>query len=230
MPASPLPRTARTGRTNPTSRTARTGAAALTALTLAGTALLGAPAAFAAPGDNGDVKIHADTTPDADQRNNPKVCQFYLAAFNFDRGQGVTWIIEPQPAERGSATLTGTLALPTGTGRTTGLLALPDGQYKLTWQIVDGKGAGKHKVFKVDCKKTRPPAGPRTRHLAAPTAAYPRAAAVSPNHRACRRSAPRRRWAWSVCRASSTSGCCAAARWRRVGARPGPGTGRAPTV
>ena len=154
MPASPLPRTtrARTAR-------ARTGAAALTTLALAGTALLGAPAAaFAAPGDNGDVKIHADTTPEADQRNNPKVCQFYLAAFNFDRGQGVTWIIEPQPAKRGSATLTGTLALPTGTGRTTGLLALPDGQYKLTWQIVDGKGAGKHKVFKVDCKKT-PPAG-----------------------------------------------------------------------
>ncbi|MEV2190177.1 hypothetical protein AB0I02_04095 [Streptomyces phaeochromogenes] len=153
MPASPLPRTA--PRTNGTAR-ARTGAAALTALTLAGTALLGAPAAFAAPGDNGDVKIHADTTPDADQRNNPKVCQFYLAAFNFDRGQGVTWIIEPQPAKRGSATLTGTLALPTGTDRTTGLLALPDGQYKLTWQIVDGKGAGKHKVFKVDCKKTPP--------------------------------------------------------------------------
>ena len=149
MPASPLPRTARTAR-------ARTAAAALTALALAGTALLGAPAAFAAPGDNGDVKIHADTTPDADQRNNPKVCQFYLAAFNFDRGQGVTWIIEPQPTKRGSATLTGTLALPTGTDRTTGLLALPDGQYKLTWQIVDGKGAGKHKVFKVDCKKTPP--------------------------------------------------------------------------
>ncbi|MFI6273699.1 hypothetical protein [Streptomyces sp. NPDC050988] len=169
MPASPLPRTARTTRTARTARTAprtngtaraRTGAAALTALTLAGTTLLGAPAALAAPGDNGDVKIHADTTLDADQRNNPKVCQFYLAAFNFDRGQGVTWIIEPQPAKRGSATLTGTLALPTGTGRTTGLLALPDGQYKLTWQIVDGKGAGKHKVFKVDCKKTPPAGGP----------------------------------------------------------------------
>ncbi|QQM39070.1 hypothetical protein [Streptomyces liliifuscus] len=164
MSASPLPRTAcaptaRTARVTLSNPTARTGAAALTALALAGTALLGAgaPAAFAAPGDNGDVKIHAATTPDADQRNNPKVCQFYLAAFNFDRGQGVTWIIEPQPAKRGSATLTGTLALPTGTGRTTGLLALPDGQYKLTWQIVDGKGAGKHKVFKVDCKT--PPAG-----------------------------------------------------------------------
>ncbi|MFD3373101.1 MULTISPECIES: hypothetical protein [unclassified Streptomyces] len=182
MSASPLPRTSRTSctsRTNPTARktrtarTARTGAAALTALTLAGTALLGAPAAFAAPGDNGDVKIHADSTPDADQRNDPKVCQFYLAAFNFDRGQGVTWIIEPQPAKRGSATLTGTLALPTGTGRTTGLLALPDGQYKLTWQIVDGKGAGKHKVFKVDCKKTPPAGGPENNALGGPNGGVP---------------------------------------------------------
>ncbi|WP_151476262.1 hypothetical protein [Streptomyces albicerus] len=149
MPASPLPRTAR----------ARTGAAALTALTLAGTALLGAPAAFAAPGDNGDVKIHAETTSPTDPRNEPKVCKFYLAAFNFDDVEGITWLIEPQPATRGSATLNGALTLPTGMGRTD-TLALPDGQYKLTWKITGGLGAGKHKVFQVDCKQAPPVAGP----------------------------------------------------------------------
>ncbi|MEV0224518.1 hypothetical protein [Streptomyces sp. NPDC050704] len=152
MSASPLPRSARV----------RTGAAALTALTLAGTALLGAPAAFAAPGDNGDVKIHAETTPDTDQSNNPKVCKFYLAAFNFDPNQAISWVIDPQPANSGTATLNGTLTLPTGTGRTPvkpATLSLPNGQYKLTWKIEGGMGAGKHKVFKVDCPIT-PPGGP----------------------------------------------------------------------
>ncbi|MCX4903079.1 hypothetical protein [Streptomyces sp. NBC_00878] len=166
MSVSPLPRTGRTARVTRATRVvrartarSRTGAVGLTALALAGTALLGAPAALAAPGDNGDVRIHADTTAATDQRDNPKVCQFYLAAFDFDRGRGVTWIIEPEPANRGSATLTGTLALPTGTGRTSGLLALPDGQYKLTWQITDTNGTG-NKVFEVDCKKTSPAGGP----------------------------------------------------------------------
>ncbi|MGP4042982.1 hypothetical protein [Streptomyces sp. 2A115] len=156
MPLSSLPRSAR----------ARTGAAALTALTIAGTALLGAPAAFAAPGDNGDVKIHdAVKTPSStNPRNDPKVCEFYLAAFNFDRAQTISWDIKPQPATSGSATLNGTLLLPTGAGRTPAetdvpnTLKLPDGQYKLTWKIVGGLGAGKHKVFKVDCKT--PPASP----------------------------------------------------------------------
>lgn len=151
MPASPLSR----------SVGARTGAAALTAIALAGTALLGAPAAFAAPGDNGDVKIHAETTSPTDQRNEPKVCKFYLAAFNFDVAQGITWVIEPQPAASASATLNGALTLSSGTGYTD-TLALPDGQYKLTWKIVGGTGAGKHKVFKVDCKSAVPSTPPKS--------------------------------------------------------------------
>ncbi|MFS8197886.1 hypothetical protein ACLVWQ_04285 [Streptomyces sp. CWNU-52B] len=130
---------------------ARTGAAALTAAALAGTALLGAPAAYAAPGDNGDVKIHAVTTSPTDQRNEAKVCKFYLAAFNFDGVPGITWVIEPQPAASASAALNGTLTLPIGTGYTD-TLALPDGQYKLTWKIAGAVGAGKQKVFTVDCK------------------------------------------------------------------------------
>ncbi|WP_327693849.1 hypothetical protein [Streptomyces sp. NBC_00459] len=155
----------------PTSlRPRRTGArtAALAALTLAGTTLIGAPA-VAAPGDNGDVKIHKVGTPFDDQSNEPKVCDFYLAAFNFDDlpdGQDIEWSIETQPLEANGATLSDTLDLePDGTGHTMPL-ALPDGQYKLTWNIVGGQGAGKHKVFQVDCPivdpsgTPTPPGGP----------------------------------------------------------------------
>ncbi|MGY1501998.1 hypothetical protein ACW4TU_36370 [Streptomyces sp. QTS52] len=137
--------------------------AALAALTLAGTTLIGATAAVAAPaapGDNGDVKIHKVGTPFSDQRNEPKVCDFYLAAFNFDAGQDIEWSIETQPLEANGATLGDTLELePDGTGHTLPL-ALPDGQYKLTWNIVGGQGAGKHKVFKVDCPTGNPTGTP----------------------------------------------------------------------
>ncbi|MFI6048807.1 hypothetical protein ACIBCO_01815 [Streptomyces violascens] len=129
---------------------ARTRVAAVGALTLAGTALAGTSPAVAAPGDNGDVKIHAMGTPFTDQSTNPKVCGFYLDAFNFDTAQGVTWNISPQPARAGGATLTGTLRLAGGTGYTTPL-TLPDGQYKLVWNIAGGNGAGKQKVFRVGC-------------------------------------------------------------------------------
>ncbi|MFE9401599.1 hypothetical protein ACFYNY_07475 [Streptomyces sp. NPDC006530] len=133
----------------------RTRIATVAALTLAGTVLSGAPQALAAPGDNGDVKIHALGTPFNDQRNVSKVCGFYLDGFNFDTVQGVTWQIEPQPAKAGVAQLSGTLQLTAGTGHSAPL-TLPDGQYKLVWNIVGGKGTGKQKVFQVDCKVASP--------------------------------------------------------------------------
>ncbi|MFI1101305.1 hypothetical protein [Streptomyces melanogenes] len=137
----------------------RRPAATALALGLAGAALAGAPTAYAAPGDNGDVKIHNLGTPFTDQRNEPKVCGFYLDAFNFDVAQGVTWSIQTQPLRAGGATLNGAITLATGTGHTLPL-SLPDGQYKLTWNITGGKGAGKHKVFKVGCLPiTNPPGG-----------------------------------------------------------------------
>ncbi|MFE4859079.1 hypothetical protein [Streptomyces sp. NPDC056670] len=138
-------------RTLPPLTSPRARVATIAALTLAGTVLTGAPTAFAAPGDNGDVKIHSMGTPFTDQRNEPKVCGFYLDAFNFDTVQGVTYQISPQPARAGGASLTGTLQLATGIGHSTPL-TLPDGQYKLVWNIVGGKGAGKQKVFNVECK------------------------------------------------------------------------------
>ncbi|WP_371651664.1 MULTISPECIES: hypothetical protein [unclassified Streptomyces] len=134
----------------PTVRRPAVTAAAALALGLTGAALAGAPAAHAAPGDNGDVKIHNLGTPFTDQRNEPKVCGFYLDAFNFDVAQGITWSIQTQPLRAGGATLNGAITLATGTGHTVPL-TLPDGQYKLTWNITGGNGAGKHKVFKVDC-------------------------------------------------------------------------------
>lgn len=136
------------------------GRAATAAAAMAGAMLLGgATPAVAQPGDNGDVKIHRVGTSFTDQRNEPKVCDFYIAAFNFDAGQTVTWTIAPQPAGPGDMR-DGELTLPTGTGYTMPIPRMSDGQYKLTWKIEGGAGAGKHKVFKVDCANITPPPMP----------------------------------------------------------------------
>lgn len=135
-------------------------AAALTAITAGAALLLAAPSAVAAPGDNGDVKVHMAGTQSSAHLNQPKVCLFYLDAFNFDVAEGITWTIEPQSAQAGTtATLSGVVTLANGAGVTNNLM-LPAGHYKLTWKIVDGNGAGKHKVFKVDCKNRPGPGGP----------------------------------------------------------------------
>ncbi|WP_327716141.1 hypothetical protein OG381_12295 [Streptomyces sp. NBC_00490] len=150
-----------------TSLARRAGArtAALAALTVALGPLSGMATAGAvplAPGDNGTVKIHTapydsvQRTPYGDPRDEPKVCKFYIDAANFDPGQAITWNIVTQPPVTNGATLSGELALPTGAGHTLDY-TLPDGQYKLTWNITGGSGAGKHKVFKVDC--VTPPGG-----------------------------------------------------------------------
>ncbi|MGW5421076.1 hypothetical protein [Streptomyces sp. NPDC003943] len=127
-----------------------------TALALGSFALAGAPAAFAAPipGDNGDVKTHNVGTPVDDERDEPKVCRFYLDAFDFDTLQEVDWTIVPQPPKADSPSLSGHITLNSGKGHT-GELGLPNGMYKLTWTFEGEHGAGKHKVFKVDC----PPGG-----------------------------------------------------------------------
>ncbi|GGX88230.1 hypothetical protein GCM10010358_47890 [Streptomyces minutiscleroticus] len=143
-------------------RPARTGAAALAAVTVAaGGVLLAAPSALAAPGDNGDVKVHQPNTPTGDLRDEPKVCEFYLDATNFDTVPTLSWTIEPQPKSTSTSTLTGTLTLQEGTGRTPAQ-SLPDGQYKLSWTVPGNPTANKQKVFKVECAKTNaaPEPGP----------------------------------------------------------------------
>jgi hypothetical protein len=138
-------------------RRAGTRTAALAALVLAGTALSGAPAfAQPIPGDNGDVKIHDVNTPVDDPRNDPKVCEFYLAGFNFDPNEDINWSIVTQPEVAGGAVRGGSLQVDaTGAGHT-GEITLPNGQYKLTWLGEDSHGVGKFKVFQVDCPGQSP--------------------------------------------------------------------------
>ncbi|MGW4817127.1 hypothetical protein ACWEPB_36535 [Kitasatospora cineracea] len=129
----------------------------LRAAALAGAAVLPLAAfaapAYAAPGDNGDVKIHEVGTPTDDQRDQPKVCSFYLDAFDFDTVQQVTWHIDQQPPTGTATNLrTGQITLVTGHGFTPPVLPqLPDGHYELFWNFAGENGAAKHKVFTVDC-------------------------------------------------------------------------------
>ncbi|MFE9997905.1 hypothetical protein [Streptomyces avermitilis] len=143
--------------TSPLSRragAARTGAAAaLAVLAAATTASIGAPVAFAAPGDEGELRIHRVGAPLGVPKDDSKVCRFYLDATNFDGAANVTYTIEAQPPLPNTATLTGTIILAAGVGRTEPL-ALPDGQYKLTWPVPPSTTAPqKEKIFRVDCRE-----------------------------------------------------------------------------
>jgi hypothetical protein len=105
------------------------------------------------PGDNGDIKTHNLTTPVSDQRDEPKVCGFYLDAFNFDNQQSVDWKIVNDT--HGSTALSGAITLANGNGRTDDL-SLPNGMYKVYWNFNGEHGSAKHKVFKVDCPVEQP--------------------------------------------------------------------------
>ncbi|MGW1994019.1 hypothetical protein [Embleya sp. NPDC001921] len=136
---------------SPSTRLRRLTVAAIAAgaATFAGTGT--AHALPMAPGDNGDVKVHKSTTSPTDQNNEPKVCRFHLAAFNFDGLQAVTYTIAAQPADGNGTLLGGNITLAAdGTGHTS-TLSLPNGQYKLVWTFEGEQGAGKQKVFQVDC-------------------------------------------------------------------------------
>ncbi|MFF1509395.1 hypothetical protein [Streptomyces sp. NPDC058326] len=146
-------------------RLARPLTAAAAALTLSGLAFSGAPAAFAAPGDDGDVKIHHAGRPDesprtwpTDQRNEPKVCTFYVAALGFDGLPLLNWSIAPQPP-KGGAVRTGAITIDAAGNGLTPDIELPDGMYKIEWTWPTQQGAKKSKVFKVDCDHVKPPHG-----------------------------------------------------------------------
>ncbi|MET9436574.1 hypothetical protein [Streptomyces sp. NPDC006551] len=127
-------------------------------------ALAGAPAAVAAPGDNGDVKVHhagrpdePPRTPENDQRNEPKVCTFYFSALSFDGLQALTWSVVPQPL-KGGLVKSGTITVDSEGNGFTPDLELSDGLYKVEWTWPGQMGAKKSKVFKVDCGNyTHPP-------------------------------------------------------------------------
>ncbi|MER7844911.1 hypothetical protein ABTZ03_13330 [Kitasatospora sp. NPDC096077] len=134
----------------PSARRLVAAAAAAAAIAL-GTA----PVAQAAPGDNGDVKVHDSTTPVSSQNDDPKVCRFYFDAFNFDTVQQVNWTVEQQPPTGTAQVLSGSITLVGGTGAT-GLFSLPDGHYKLEWTFVGENGNAKQKVFDVSCATSSP--------------------------------------------------------------------------
>ncbi|QIP87254.1 hypothetical protein GLX30_28140 [Streptomyces sp. Tu 2975] len=132
-------------------RRVRTAAAALAALAYTGMTLASAPAAFAAIGDSGDIKIHKAGVEHWDTRDDIKgVCKFSLSAFNFESLDQVTWTITPQPPTAAGPTLTDSLVLHAGRGHTEEY-ALPDGDYLLAWTVPTG--VPKQKVFEVDCDK-----------------------------------------------------------------------------
>ncbi|MER5640468.1 hypothetical protein ABT095_26405 [Kitasatospora sp. NPDC002227] len=127
-------------------------AAAATAVVLS---LGTAPLAAAAPGDNGDVKVHDSATAVTSQNDDPKVCKFYLDAFGFDTVQLVSWTISQQPPTGNALVLAGSIVLVTGTGSTQ-TYTLPDGHYKLEWTFVGESGNAKQKVFQVQCATPTP--------------------------------------------------------------------------
>ncbi|HEY3502728.1 MAG TPA: hypothetical protein VGN37_08110 [Actinocatenispora sp.] len=158
-----------------TSLASRAVGAAIAAL-LAVLGSLFVPAmASAAPGDNGVVKIHNAGTPADDEHNEPQVCVFYLVAFHFDGLQQVTWHINQQPPTGTSQVSQGTITLDdNGHGYTTDM-TLPDGHYKLYWNWEGQTGAGKSKVFTVDCTNPSPS------HSVSPSASPSSSASTSPS-------------------------------------------------
>ncbi|MFF0475784.1 hypothetical protein [Streptomyces sp. NPDC004284] len=127
---------------------------ALATLALGAVTLAGAPQAFAAPGDDGDVKVHQSTTADTNPVNEPRVdCPFRLAALNFDGLPSITYSIFPQPGQPGNQDqpVLGPTSVPlnsNGDGAA-GPLSLPIGMYKVEWTWPGKNGAPKSKVFNV---------------------------------------------------------------------------------
>ncbi|GGV11829.1 hypothetical protein GCM10010275_60980 [Streptomyces litmocidini] len=128
--------------------------AALATLALSTVTLGGASAAFAAPGDNGDVKVHRENTPDNSQANEPQVgCTFKFSAFNFVGVPTVQWNIVAQPSRPGDPSFgNGSITLDaTGYGFTGPVSGVPSGMYKVEWTWANMNGAPKSKVFRVHC-------------------------------------------------------------------------------
>ncbi|MFK0230601.1 hypothetical protein ACIQUL_33055 [Streptomyces sp. NPDC090303] len=130
--------------------------ASLASLALGAVTLAGAPQALAAPGDNGDVKVHRQGTPDTDQANQPQVgCVFRFTAFNFDGLQSIQWNIYAQPGGPGNqdpSLRNGSIAIDVnGDGHTNDISGLATGMYKVEWTWVGQNGAAKSKVFRVNC-------------------------------------------------------------------------------
>ncbi|MEV7280275.1 hypothetical protein [Streptomyces sp. NPDC093111] len=135
--------------------------AAVVGLALGAVTLAGAPAAFAAPGDDGDIKVHHAGTVEPDQSNDPQVCEFHFAAFNFNDLSTIHWDIYNQPPGTPPAVRSGDIALDSAHNGYSPDMTLPDGMYKVEVTWVGQQGAKKSKVFRVNCdNSTTPPTTP----------------------------------------------------------------------
>ncbi|MET7683349.1 hypothetical protein [Streptomyces sp. NPDC005423] len=129
------------------SRGVRGGAAV--AVAVIGVTLAGGGAAHAAPGDSGDIDIRSI---DWHSRGGDgvEVCEFVLAASNFESLPAVPWTITAQPPTVPPGdTLQSTLPLINGAARSAKYL-LPQGTYQLVWTTPSGP---KQKRFLVDCHR-----------------------------------------------------------------------------
>ncbi|MEU7697797.1 hypothetical protein ACF064_06490 [Streptomyces sp. NPDC015492] len=125
----------------------RAGAAAAAATAIAGVALVGAPAAYAAPGDSGDLNVRSAGWHSRGQ-DGVEVCAFTLVASNFESFPAVPWTITEQPPTVPPGdTLVSTLPLVNGAARSERYL-LPEGTYQLVWTVPSGP---KNRTFKIDC-------------------------------------------------------------------------------
>ena len=104
-------------------------------------------------GNNGDVKIHEVGTAQADNRNEPHVCAFYVDAFKFDAGSTVTFHIDKWAPTGSGQVAAGAIHTDSkGNGRSADQ-TLPSGHYKLfAKQTAPATpGGDKQKVFWVEC-------------------------------------------------------------------------------
>ncbi|MFF9688205.1 hypothetical protein [Streptomyces sp. NPDC014623] len=132
------------------SRSARTGVTMAAAVAVAGATLAGAPAAYALPGDSGDIEITSVGWHSRGDRDGVEVCKFVLRASNFESFPSVPWTITEQPPTVPPGnTLLGTLPLVNGQARSQQYL-LPEGTYQLVWTVPSGP---KQRSFEVDCSK-----------------------------------------------------------------------------
>ncbi|MEU9929953.1 hypothetical protein OH828_34025 [Streptomyces anulatus] len=129
-------------------RSVRTGAKVAVAVAVAGATLAGAPAAYALPGDSGDIDIRSVSWHSRGDRDGVEVCKFVLSASNFESFPSVPWTITEQPPTvPPGTTLMDRLPLINGSARSEQYL-LPEGTYQLVWVVPAGP---KQKSFKVEC-------------------------------------------------------------------------------
>lgn len=129
-------------------RSARTGAKVAVAVAIAGASLAGAPAAYAAPGDSGNIDVRSVSWHSS--RDGVEVCKFVLSASNFESFPSVPWTITEQPPTvPPGTTLMDRLPLINGSARSEAYL-LPEGTYQLVWVVPAGP---KQRSFKVECDR-----------------------------------------------------------------------------